>query len=116
MSQPSTTSSQYSFLPINHHDGNGESNTQSTTRLDKEVAAVSTLQSNADVLKDASLVLDGIIDTLKTASFKGKRNVVAKLKSVQTTLSNVRLKVGRSAVSLSHLEGYQEYMLRGKEI
>ena len=99
MSQHSTTSA---FQPINPHDGDGDGKPKASTRLDKQVDSVQRLQSNADVLMKATTLVTEILDVLKPApSFKGKKDAVAKLVSLETTLSIVRKNVASNAVVLS---------------
>ena len=94
MSQSSTTSA---FTPITHHNGGKES----YTKLDKAVASVSNLQSNADLLKHAVSVVDDVVSTLDKFTFRGKRDVFDKLNGLKCTLASVRKTIEHSAVSLS---------------
>ena len=99
MSQNSTTSTTSFFSPINVDNGDGESNSQPTTRLDKQVASVQRLQSDADVLKQSASILDEVLTSLDR--FNGISKDIAKLKLVKETLLNVSNTIQRSAVSLS---------------
>ena len=65
MSQNSATS--YSFQPINSDNGQNDSNnTPSSSRIDKKVASIKCLQSNADILGTSIQVVDEV-NTSNTA-------------------------------------------------
>ena len=100
MSQHSISSTTSAFQPINPHNG-GAVAKPLTSKLDKSVASVTRLQSNANILKQASNVLDETINTLKDATFKGKSTVLNNLKRIQSTLLIVHKNVGEDSVTLS---------------
>ena len=98
MSQLSTSSA---FVPINSHHGDGDAKPPATTRLDKQVAAVTTLQSNADVLKDVASLVEDVINVLKPASFKRKQYAITSLNNIKEAVSTIRKKVESDAIVLS---------------
>ena len=90
MSQHSTTSSQYLFVPIGN--GGGESNSQWTTtsRLHKSIASVSCLQKNATVLKRPLIQLvDNVLESINNIVHHGKLKDIATLKLLKCTLELV---------------------------
>ena len=104
MSQNSTTSTSSFFRPINSDDGDNERNgtpTPTTTRLDKQVSAVSSLQANASMLNIVVDEIDKVLDSINAIVFNGKRNVVSKLKTIQSTVSIIRSSIDADALVLS---------------
>ena len=102
MSQLSTSSF---FSPINVDDGVGESSSQSTiqatTRLDKQVASVSSIQLNAIELNKVTTVIDEVVASLERIIYHGKSKDIAKLKQLKCTLISVSKYVEEDALILS---------------
>ena len=105
MSQNSTTSL---FRPINSDNGDGDCNDtapSSSTRLDKQVSSVSSIQKNATALKQSIPILDSIVATLDSIVFNGKRDAIAKLKGLKTSLLETAKALEINAVELSPIPG-----------
>ena len=99
MSQNSTTSL---FRPINSDNGQNDSNnTPSSSRIDKKVASIKSLQSNADILATSIQVVDEVLETINRIIFNGKTCTVAKLSTLKQTLTNVRSNIQSNAAILS---------------
>ena len=87
MSQSSIHSATSAFTPIGHN-GEGDCNTQSTqtTRLDKQVASVSRIYDSANALKHSVKEIDDVLAIIDGFTFNGKRGVVTRLKTLQSKL------------------------------
>ena len=101
MSQNSTKSTSSAFVPISVDDGEKDGKPRATTRLDKQVASVSNLQSNSDVLKDVVSLVEEVLDILKPASFKRKQYVISSLNGIKQAVSTVHKSVASDAIVLS---------------
>ena len=97
MSQSSTSS--YTFTPIG--PGNGENTATATTKIDKAVASVSRLQSNALTLKQATSVVDEVLESLDRFTWPGKTKDISKLKRLKYTLESVVDSIKADALILS---------------
>ena len=119
MSQNSTSSATSThFQPINTDNGVGGCNDTPTinSRLDKQVASVSRLQSNAVVLKEASVaVVNEVLDIINRIIFNGKSIAIAKLNSLKDTLGLVGNNVEADALVLSPLPSMQ-YVQRRRRV
>ena len=121
MSQNSqyTTSSQYTFTPINHN-GDGDCNTQSTatssTRLDKAVASVAHIHNDAIALTQSIQSIDSVLKTLTPTRFNGKVLVVNKLNALKQTLKRISLSIDKDASILSPVPGMQYVQQRRRTV
>ena len=100
MSQNSIRSATSAFVPIN--SDNGERSTPVlTSKLDKSLDSVTSLQNNATELCCMLPTIDGIVDCIESASFKGKRDVCSKLKSIRTAIDAIQAKIQADSIVLS---------------